>query len=239
MVKLWRAATWLVVGSVVSGCVNPYLERQLQQQQLQRQAIAEREQIESECANYGVDPRTEALSGKVPLTLAEANAPPALAQLTDNNKASAKEKAALIALEEVRGPCIQRMFAWAGRYLPPAAVSLFEQAQTNGKLLRARLYAGEITYGEWHRATYEAQTRFKTALADLDASLQQQALAAQHAYAAQQQAAALQQQAAAAQLQNALQYFQLQNQSYYQSLPATPITTRCYRVGQSVNCQSW
>lgn len=189
-------------------------------------AIQERQAIEQECRDFGLEPRFEPLRNKVPLTLEEANSPPTLAQVADKSMASEHEKALLVALDSKMVSCRQKTLAWADKYLPQVQVAVLRELASNGLLTLARLYNNEISYGEARVARYDFLTKAQKALADYE-----QAMATQRA---------TEQRAASASLMNTLQTMQMINQSYYRPMPQNPITTtNCRVINNSLQCTSF
>lgn len=214
--KQARFLTMLAVISVFTGCAE------MMPNHAQNIAIMERQAIERECQDFGLESRFEPLRNKVPLTLQEANSPPSLAQIIDKSKASDSEKALLVALHEKMLPCRQKTLSWADKHLPQVQVSILRELANNGLLIMARLYNTEMSFGEAWSERYNNLTKAQKALAEYDHAMVSRRVA--------------EQQAATTSLMNTLQTMQMINQSYYRPMPATPITTNCRRVGNTVQC---
>jgi hypothetical protein len=193
--------------------------------QQRREAIAEEHVIIHNCDLAMANPEFAPLRGKVPLSNSEGNAVPTLAEVTDPRKPTKEDKQLLLDLDKAKAPCRAKILAFADKHLPLQEVALLREAQSSNLILEAKLYNGDISYGQFWRQRYDLLVRTQKTLADYDQAIRSQRLADQ--------------QAASATLLNTMRAMQTTNQRYYQSAPANPIiTTNCRQISNSVQCIS-
>jgi hypothetical protein len=79
--------------------------------------------------------------------------------LASQEKASEADKPLLSQWAAARQECLQSGRAFRAQYAPPGWADAIEAGQSAAMVLIARLYAGEITYGEFNRSRREAAAR--------------------------------------------------------------------------------
>jgi archaellum component FlaF (FlaF/FlaG flagellin family) len=115
-------------------------------------------------------------------------------------------------------------------------VGIAEQVQATGRILRARLYEGSITYGEAARIRYEAVQQAQRALQEVAAAERQRAQTAAY----QQQMANAASSAALINAGQTLLLLQQQNVLLQQSLGVNRFTqTQCRVFGNRIDCTTF
>ena len=161
------------------------------------------------------DPRFESLRGKVPLSPTQAESPPTLAEISNNGRPTASERAALFEYDGETSLCAQDALKIVSGF-GSDVVGLFRETQLANVNLRKLLAEGQITYGQYRNNSYQMLAKAQQILG----GYQQ----------AQQIANAASQQAAAAQLSSTTQALQAFNRQ--------PSITTCNSLGTSVSCVS-
>lgn len=209
------------------------------QYQAQQRAEAQRQEMEAAsrslaaaCAAAYNDPAMTILHPKIPFSASDAT----LAQLGDVSKASAKEKAAIEEFDRLVQPCTTQGQAFFRRFDYPGMGAAYQRFTQEDRSLRASLWAGSITFGEFNtrRGTLVSQFEAARAAAAVEASRAATIAAQQERANSLQTLQVIQQMQQNQQLQQANQ---IQSQQLYQM--RTPTQTNCYRYGNQVNCTSY
>jgi hypothetical protein len=82
-----------------------------------------------------------------------------LPQLADPSKPTEDEKALISLWGTERMTCLDRGRQFRAQYAPPAFAQAFEGGQQRFITLLARLYSGELTYGQFNQARNESATQ--------------------------------------------------------------------------------
>jgi hypothetical protein len=225
MYGIARIGGYVLFAVTMAGCA------QYQAQQASRaranEIFAARQQLDAVCnATYEND-SVRILHSKIPVTADKAS----LSQLSDQTKASPQEKIAIAAYEQLSAPCVAAAESYASNYGGPEVVSLYRDYLNVFKILRAQLWNGSLTFGQ-----------FNTQRAALDTEFQRKVAAIEQAHAAavaRQQAAS--DAAAAAMFFQQTQMMQLQQQQMYQNQMQMqnqnrPVQTNCQSYLNTVNC---
>lgn len=151
---------------------------------------------------------------------------PSIEMLADKSRANAEEKQALSTYSAERQKCIDLGASYRRQNYPAQVTMTMEQGAQNIALLLAKLYAGDITFGEYNELRMKNASEARSRLADYDQSIRRE-----------QQAEADRRQTNA---NNALQ--NLNNQLLLQQQinnANRPRTTNCQRLGNQVNCTTY
>ena len=193
-----RALTPVLATLVLTGCVQ--------------MRIAD---LRKRC-DFTNDPRFETLRGKIPLGPTEAENPPTLAEISNNNRPTTSERAALFEYDREQAVCAQEALNIVSTAASASVVGLFREVRL-ANVNQAKLLAdGQITYGQFRNNTYQLLARAQQILGEYER--------------AQQVANAANQQAIAAQISSTTQALQTFNQQ--------PTITTCNSLGNSVSCVS-
>lgn len=182
-------------------------------------------------ASIAYDKRFVPLRAKIAINLRTDNLP--LQMLSDKSYANDDDKAVLSEWIAARAECARMGESFRAAYAPPEYRANITAAQAFTTSAAARLYSGEITYGEFNRLRSEAAT----AATMRSATAQQR----QHeaTAAAQAQDDANQRAAVGAALQNMQNTMLIQEQVRAQQIQQNrPINTDCQRFGNTVSCTS-
>lgn len=160
-----------------------------------------------------------------------------LEMLADRARPTDQEKALLSAWQQQRVACFDVGVSFRAAYAPPRYVAWLSSSHNGTSGLVARLYGGDMTYGEFNRA--RASLAADTEATRLE--MQQRERETQAAAAAQDDAN--RRAAAGMMLQNMqnqqLLQQQLQQQQMQQMQQNRPSTTNCQRFGNQVNCTTY
>ncbi len=96
-----------------------------------------------------------------------------LEALASKEKASEEDKRVISILAVARQTCADAGRQFRAQHAPPGWAAAFDAGQQESLALFARLYAQELTYGEFNRARLEAANRTRTALNQSSAAAQQ------------------------------------------------------------------
>ena len=162
------------------------------------------------------DPRFELLRGKIPLSPTQAENPPTLAEISNKERPTASERAALFEYDGETSVCAQEALKIASRAGSDSIVGLFRETRLANVNQIKLLADGQITYGQYHNNSYQLLAQAQQVLGGYER--------------AQQIANAASQQAAAAQLSSTTQALQAFNRQ--------PSITTCNALGRSVSCVS-
>ena len=146
---------------------------------------------------------------------------PSMEMLTDRTVPTEEEKRLLNAWMVAREACFDVGASFRARYASPEYQATLLAAQTRVKTLAAKLYAEQITYGEFNQLRADNSVEGQQKLANINQR--------EREIAAQERARR------AAALQN-LQNQQLIQQQLQQNWPRT---TNCQRFGDQVNCTTY
>lgn len=169
------------------------------------------------------------------------NTPPSLELRADKSTPSQEEKQALSMYAAARQQCKMVGESYRRSTVPPVIAAAMDAGWNGIDNLLAKLYAGDITFGQYNQMRVEngaqANDKIRSAAAVLD---QAQAQADAQNAANRQMAAgmlmqSLQQQQALQQQQQQLQ----QQQLYQMQQNNRTINTNCQRFGNQVNCTSY
>lgn len=171
-------------------------------------------QLKERC-DFSNDPRFVVLRGKVPLSPTEVEAVPSLAQISNINRPTSEERAALLELDQESTVCAQEGMKIVNRIDSSGSLGgLYREARlaivNQSKLLADR----QITYGQFRSNQQQIMSRVQQVAGELAR--------------AKQMADAASQQAAAANLSSTVQAFQAFNRQ--------PTVTNCNRLGSNVTC---
>jgi len=151
---------------------------------------------------------------------------PTLEMLSDKSYANDAEKKALSAYSAARQQCIDSGANYRRQNLPSQVTLTMEQSGQNITFLLAKLYAGEITFGEYNTRRVQNGSEARSRLSEYDQQRHRQ-----------QQAEAEQRRVES---NNALQNFNNQMLLQQQINNANrPRTTNCQRLGSQVNCTTY
>lgn len=226
----------------ISGCAVIQQQQQQkalaeQQQSFNREYAAANEKCKSQLEG---DKRIDPIRPYVPVLANDAT----LEQRGSTKKPNAKEKAAILAFDEVASECRNELSQIKARFGSPAQVQ--NTSKKYGDLqreLRAQLWAGKITYGEFATKRIQISNDGKVA--------EQQAIAESQHQARQVQMQQAQINAVNAQANAALISAQAQQQianndtmraftqAQQRNLPKQPVQTNCYKMGNQVNCTTY
>lgn len=226
----------------ISGCAA------IQQQQ-QQKAMAEHQQsfnreyaaVNEKCkSQLEGDKRIDPIRAYVPMLANDAT----LEQRGSTKKPNAKEKAAILAFDEVASECRNELSQVKAKFgLPVQVQNTSKKFGDLQRELRAQLWAGKITYGEFATKRIQISNDGKVA--------EQQAIAESQHQARQIQMQQAQINAVNAQANAALISAQAQQQianndtmraftqAQKRNLPQQPVQTNCYKIGNQVNCTSY
>lgn len=176
---------------------------------------------ETRCAQSLLDPRIDPIRKHIPLSN---NATPTIEQLASKKKPNAAEKEALLVLDTVVTTCAdEKIKIYKDSGAPSIYSDQYQDLSLASKQAKARLWAGQITFGEYLNALTEnnrnADERLRAQLDKMRANEIQQA-----------QLAAQQQQANA----QTLMLFNQASARYRK-----PVQTNCVRFGSQTSCTSY
>jgi hypothetical protein len=133
-----------------------------------------------------------------------------IAQLADSSKPTESEKAMISAWGTQRMACMEQGTRFRAQYAPPGMGAAFEDNQRRIISLLAKLYSGELTYGQFNQARNESSAYFFAQVRQISQQLDSQQRAERDRLDAQRQYEAQRQQAEAqAQFQSGLQLLQM------------------------------
>lgn len=194
----------LITLLVIAGCAN-----------VQVSALRDR-------CTFTNDPRFEILRGKIPLSPAEAETPPTLAEISNNQVPTAAESKAIYNYDSAYEPCVRDAMALMRNTGGAGATAVAANLRQRTVQELKRLAERQITYGQYRQITYSYYT---AAARELQGEINALDIAA-----AQRQAASAATIAAGAQAIQA-------------SRPAptyiAPKNTTCFRNGAYINCSSY
>lgn len=227
---------------LVSGCAVIQQQQQAkamaeQQQAFNREYAAVNEKCKSQLEG---DKRIDPIRSYVPMLANDAT----LEQRGSVKKPNAKEKAAILAFDEVVAQCRNELVEVKAKFGAPFQV--LNASKKYGDLqreLRAQLWAGKVTYGEFATKRIQLSNEGKLAEQQAMSDAQQQARQIQmqqaqiNAVNAQANAAMISAQAQQQMATNdTMRAF---NQAQKRELPRQPVQTNCYKLGNQVNCTTY
>lgn len=248
-----KTAIVLSVVFGLSGCgvMHQYQQQQMQQQQQAKmdQQNAELDALGQRCKNqFETDTRLDPIRERVSFRSEDIT----VEQLASTKKPTAKEKTAILAWDQISSDCTLERIAIMGRYgANPAYIQNLRNLLDSQKQLKASLWAGKISYGQYLTAAKENASNYRKENIAIASNLNQQARQAQmqqaqiNAVNAQAAAAVMSAQAQqqSANAQTMMMFNQAQQQQRKQlNAPGTatnPVQTNCNRTGNSVNCQTY
>jgi hypothetical protein len=180
-------------------------------------------------------------------------ADPTVEQLSSTKKPNSQEKGAILVWDEIASKCNKNRIDLMVKYgWPSPYVQNSIKYADDMKQLRADLWAGKITYGDYLKSSQAARAAYVKNNTSIDAELEaknyQRNVQATQLQIQQQQANAQQQAAIAAQtsatMDRAMQNYYQSRQQYNQQLNApgsysNPVQTNCRNVGGTVQCQTY
>lgn len=212
----------LVAGALLSGCVTPG-----GQQQAHRPTAAD-DPSQSCFLNLTMDKRFDAIRYKVAIREKATQAP--LEMLADKTYPTDEERRTLNVWKIARDVCADSGASYRAQYAPADYRASIDAGFIRFNGLIARLYARDITYGEFNRARAE-----NAAISNQEiASVQQREREANAAAAAQEDER--RRAAVGMALQNLQNQQMLQQQ---QNQLNRPRTTNCQRIGSQMNCTTY
>lgn len=160
--------------------------------------------------------------------------PPSIELLANKDKPNEAQRSAISAYGAARMNCMEAGSAYRQANMPPVIASLMDEGRQNVNMLLAKLYRGDLTFGEFHEARVENGNRVRERMRVDD----------RYRAEAQANAQARSNAALGAALQNyqtqQVQQQQLLNQQLQQQIrPPTTTTTNCNRFGNQVNCTTY
>jgi hypothetical protein len=164
--------------------------------------------------NFENDARFEILRGKLPLSPGAVEAPPNLAELSNNSKPTPAEREAILELDSESSGCARDAIKIASRVGNPSVVGLFSETALAKENLTKLLADGQITYSQYRNNSYQLLANAQKALGEYQR--------------AQQIADAQSGQAAAAQMAATTQALQAFNRQ--------PSITTCSALGRGISC---
>ena len=160
------------------------------------------------------DERFAILRGKITLSPDASEAPPTLAELSNNNKPTPAEREAIFALDVETSKCAQQALGIASRSGNASVVGLLSDVRLANLNLEKLLVDGQITYGQYRGNSFQLLANAQKALGDYER--------------AQQIADAHSRQAAATQMAATSQAIQSFNRQ--------PSITTCNALGAGISC---
>lgn len=243
----------LVVISFLTGCgvMQQYQQqKQLQaQQDLNARGESEMKEVTERCNSiYRTDTRLDPLRPHVPLGSKDMP----VDMLASTKKPTSNEKKAILTWDEIVTECGNDRVAILKKYNANSEVVANTEAYYDQqKSLKAKLWSGKITYGQYLNAVKENQRLTKANQSVINEKIQQRQQQAQMQQAqinsvnAQAAAAVMSAQAQqqSANAQTMMMFNQAQQQQRKQfNAPGTatnPVQTNCTKMGNSVNCQTY
>lgn len=178
-----------------------------------------------------VDKRFDVLRPKIAINVKPADLP--LEMMADKSYPSEEERRALSVWKIARDSCMDRGESFRQAYAPPAYRASVTSNVTRVHELTAKLYAGEMNYGEFNRAR----------AGNAAASQEQLATISQQEREANARAEDRRRAAEGMALQNIQnQQLLLQQQQQQQQMllqRSRPTSTNCSRMGNQVNCTTY
>jgi hypothetical protein len=160
------------------------------------------------------DPRFEVLRGKLPLSPSAIEAPPTVAELSNNKKPTPAEREAILELDSESSNCARGAIGIASRTGNASVVGLFSEARLARVNLTKLLADGQITYSQYRNNSYQLLANTQKALGEYER--------------AQQIANAQTQLASAADMAATTQALQTFNRQ--------PTITNCNAIGYGISC---
>lgn len=155
---------------------------------------------------------------------------PTIEMLADKSGPTSDEKQLLGEWAAARDGCLSQGAGFRAAYAPPTYAAWMSNNVTTVKMLVARLYVGEISYGEFNRLRAEASEASRTYAAGMAQRDREQAAAAEER----------RRQDAGSALQNFQNQLLLQQQIRNQQIQQnTPRQTTCQRFGNRVDCTTY
>lgn len=158
---------------------------------------------------------------------------PGIEMLADKSRATNEEKEALRTYSATRSQCISLGAAYRRANMPANIALAFDRGSDRATIMISKLYAGDITYGEFNTGRMEIQSQIRSDLTESDLQNAQSAAAAEDRRRA----------AVGASLQNMQnQQLLLQQQQQQQQLMLQqnrPRNTNCQRIGNQMNCTTY
>lgn len=203
-------------------------------QQRQQQASAQQTQkavdvLNNYCAKAWADPRLASIHLDIPQNPLEAT----IQQLGNPTKASQQQKDALVAMDEVMAACYASRVSFLNSSASPAIGSRLAQAQSDARSVRAALWAGSITLGQYNTQVAAIMTTAKSQ-ADQILSAEQAAAATRTAQEQQNNLLLLQTLQQANQAQRSAPSPIAPMAPVYQA--PRPVYTDCSRFGNNISC---
>jgi hypothetical protein len=161
------------------------------------------------------------------------NTPPSIEMLSDKSRPNDAEKEALRIYSATRSQCIALGVAYRRANIPSNVALAFDRGSDRGTVLISKLYAGDITYGEFNTGRMEIQSQIRLDVAESD---RQNAQAAAMDDDRRRAAAGM----ALQNMQNQQLILQQQQQQQQLMLQQNrPRNTNCYRMGSQMNCTTY
>jgi hypothetical protein len=182
-------------------------------------------------ASLMVDKRFDVLRPKIAINVKPSELP--LEMMADKSTPTAEEKQALGVWKIARDTCMAHGESFRQSYAPPAYRATLTSNVTRVHDLTAKLYAAEITYGEFNRARAGNAATAQEQLANVAQQEREQNAREEDRRRV----------AAGMALQNIQnQQLILQQQQHQQQLilqQSRPTNTNCSRIGNQVNCTTY
>lgn len=202
--------------ALLSGCAH-----QQDQQSTRIDADAAIASANDRCDQSVKDPRIDPIRGYIPITNPESATIP---QLASKKKPNASEKEAILVWDSILSTCVQdHISVYQAIGAPANYINNFQTLASAQKQAKARLWSGQISYGEYLRISTENRSK--------SAERSQKILEGMQADELQRAQLAAQQSQAAAQ---ALMLFNQAAQPYRR-----PVQTNCVRIGGQTNCTTY
>jgi hypothetical protein len=174
------------------------------------------------------DLRFASIKGKIPLSPAEVEVPPTLAEISNNAVPTPEESSAIYAYDAANAPCVAEATAIGRSNGSPGVVAIMTNLRQNSLRELKKLADRQISYGQFRQISY---AYYVAANRELQGEVN-----AMQIVAAQQQAAAAAMTSAGAAMIQASRPVQSFDPEPVRS---APMTTNCRKIGQIVNCQSF
>jgi hypothetical protein len=215
----------LLAAAGLVGCAH-------QQQQQQTRPTARDDPSNGCFAELAFDARFVPLREKMAINLHPSK--PTLDMLADRSYVTDEEKRLIGVWQVARDACTDRGESFRAAYAPPEYRANIATGQVRLNNLTAKLYAREITFGEFNRARSENAADMQARGAAVEQREKEAAAAAQARDEANRRAAV------GAALQNMQTQQLIQQQQQQQLLEQNRMrTTNCTRVGNQTNCTTY
>ncbi|MDR6538872.1 hypothetical protein [Variovorax soli] len=214
-----RGLLWLAL-LPIAGCVTPG--------QQAKRPTANDDPSKPCFESIAYDKRFVGLREKIAINLKAER--PSMEMLTDRTVPTEEEKRLLGVWMVAREACFDMGASFRAKYASPEYQATLLAGQTRVKVLTAKLYAGQISYGEFNQLRADNSVEGQQRLSNINQREREAAAAANAQEQARRDAAV------GAALQNMQTQQLIQQQQLQQNGPRT---TNCQRFGNQVNCTTY